>query len=505
MMNKVFITALILLGTLSLHAQKIAYTEPDRDDSRATAFDVVGKINDQYIIFKNNHNVYTVNAFDGDMKLVNKVKLDFLPDRVISTDLLVYKEFFYLFYQYQHKNIVYCMAAKLDGQGKLINDLITMDTTHINSLAQNKVYTFMHSDDKQKVVALKINSRDPENYKVTTNLFDAGLTLIKKSALQIRMPDRNDFLTEFVVDNDGDIAFVRASGSTQSDNINNLKLFTKNAMADSVAISDINIGNSYLDDIRVKVDNLHKHYLLISFYAKQHRGNIDGLFAELWSKPEGRAIVNTTIPFSDELKRQAKSEGNVKSAFDNFFLQNIVMERDGGFAIAAESVYTSSRGGNYYNRWDYMNGSPYMSPSDYYFSGSNFGNDPWNRYGYYGQVTRYYADNIAVMSFDSTGKMEWSNVINKSQYDDNTDSFLGYATLNTGSVVHFIFNQLDKRTLLLTDQSITAEGELIRSPTLHSLDRGYEFMPRYGKQVGSRQIIMPCQYRNYICFAKIDF
>jgi hypothetical protein len=29
-------------------------------------------------------------------------------------------------------------------------------------------------------------------------------------------------------------------------------------------------------------------------------------------------------------------------------------------------------------------------------------------------------------------------------------------------------------------------------------------MPKYAKQVGFRQIIVPCQFRNYVCFAKID-
>jgi hypothetical protein len=40
---------------------------------------------------------------------------------------------------------------------------------------------------------------------------------------------------------------------------------------------------------------------------------------------------------------------------------------------------------------------------------------------------------------------------------------------------------------------------------LKNLNRDYEFMPKFGKQVGLRQIIMPCMYKNYICFAKLEF
>jgi hypothetical protein len=58
---------------------------------------------------------------------------------------------------------------------------------------------------------------------------------------------------------------------------------------------------------------------------------------------------------------------------------------------------------------------------------------------------------------------------------------------------------------LLADFSLKPDGELTRNPTLKDLDRGYEFMPKYGKQVSARQMIIPCVYRNYICFAKVEY
>jgi len=181
------------------------------------------------------------------------------------------------------------------------------------------------------------------------------------------------------------------------------------------------------------------------------------------------------------------------------------MKKDGGFVIASESVYTSSRG-SYNNRWDYLYGSPYWSPSDYYMWGSPYGYSygyPW--WGWNTPVNRYFADNVAIMSFDSSANMEWTSVLHKSQYDDNTDDFLGFGTMNTGSHVHFLYNELQRRTLLLNDQVLSPDGQLQHAPTLKSLDGGYQFMPRYTKQVSSHEIIIPCQYRNYICFAKIDF
>jgi hypothetical protein len=78
-------------------------------------------------------------------------------------------------------------------------------------------------------------------------------------------------------------------------------------------------------------------------------------------------------------------------------------------------------------------------------------------------------------------------------------------TLNTGGELHFLYNQFEKRTLLLMDQSIASDGKVNRLPTFHNLDKGYSFMPRIGKQVASNEIVIPCLYRNYLCFAILDF
>jgi hypothetical protein len=96
-------------------------------------------------------------------------------------------------------------------------------------------------------------------------------------------------------------------------------------------------------------------------------------------------------------------------------------------------------------------------------------------------------------------------VIPKSQFDDESDNMISYQIVNTGGELHFLFNQFEKRTLLLSDQTMAPNGKITRNPTLKNLDKGYEFMPRLGKQVSGRQMIIPCLYRSYLCFSKIDF
>jgi hypothetical protein len=279
----------------------------------------------------------------------------------------------------------------------------------------------------------------------------------------------------------------------------------KYAQADSFFIKDLNIENRYLDELHIKVDNYNKRYFLTSFYYKERRGNIDGFYFYVWDKETNKAEMENTVTFGDELRRDARGESNIKMAFNDYFIRNIIIKKDGGFIIGSEAFYTTSRY-NSWNRWDYLYGSPFYSPYDYYYY-SPYYNSLWYRSRFYNsqQNVRYHADNIVILSFDKDGRLQWNNVIAKDQYDDETDDLISYQLMNTGGQLHFLFNMEERRINLLNDYAVSPDGEINRNPTLKNLDKGFEFMAKYGKQVSARQMIVPCLYRNSICFAKIEY
>lgn len=110
-----------------------------------------------------------------------------------------------------------------------------------------------------------------------------------------------------------------------------------------------------------------------------------------------------------------------------------------------------------------------------------------------------------ILSIDRQGNLEWSRVIQKDQFDDDNENFLSFSTMNSGGQIHFLFNDDKNRNQIIADHSVSPSGNITRNPTLKSRERGYQFMPSLSKQVGASQLIIPCLYRNYICFAKVDF
>jgi hypothetical protein len=393
--------------------------------------------------------------------------------------------------------------VKLDGQAKRLSEPVDLDTTQVRSFSNNKIYTHIVSEDKQYLMILKINSRNPRDYVFTSFLYNKDLELQDRHRINVDVGDRNTMFTNFALDDDGQLVFAKYI-SSGGEYVSRVSLITKAARSDTFSIKDLGAGDRVLDELKIKVDNHNKRYLISAFYYKQRRGNIEGLYTVVWDKPSDSKIKESLTIFTDQLRALAKSsESSIKMAFNDFFIKHIVVKKDGGYLIISEAEYTTSRG-NAFNRWDYMYGSPYMGPMDYY---SPFYNpySPWNRYGMGSGVNRYNSENIMILSFDKNSNLEWSNVLAKSQYDDDGNNLISHQLVNTGGALHFLYNQYERRTILLADQSIAPDGKLTRYPTLRNLDKGYEFMTRFGKQISGDQIVIPCLFRNYLCFAKIDF
>lgn len=505
-MNRILsslLLASILLVPRLLPAQQIIYTEPERDDSRRTNFEIIGKISGNFLVFKNNNSNSAVCVYDNDMKLLQRVPLAFLPDKYINVDFVAYQDYYYMIYEYQKKSIVHCDVVKMDGQGQKMGEPVELDTTQVGFASSNKIYTTVISENKQKIMVFKINSHNPKNFLFTTFLYDEQLKLIDRHRIYLPMEERNELFTDFYLDNEGQMVFGKYLKSGNNDYISRVILVSKGPQSDTFGVKDLGTSDRVLDEIKMKVDNNNKRYILTGFYYKQKRGNIEGMYNVVWDKQSNSRVKETVTIFSDELRAAAKSsDANLKMAFNDYFIKQIITKKDGGYLMVSESQYTTNRG-NMFNRWDYM--YPMYGPGNFYspYYNSPYYN-PWNRnYGNY--ANRFHAENIMVLSFDSDGNLIWSNVIPKSQFDDETENLISYELVNTGGELHFLFNQYERRNMLLNHAGVSPDGKLTRYPTLHNLDKGYDFMPRYGKQVSGWETIIPCLYRNYLCLAKVEF
>ena len=393
------------------------------------------------------------------------------------------------------------MVVKMDANARKMSEPVEVDTTQIPVMSNNKIYSTISSEDKQKIVIFKIQVRN-QKFSLATLLFDNQMKLLDKSREVIDYNEGSERYDNFSVDNHGNFVFTYTGQSGNKGNSNVLGLIIKESLQHEYTYQEIDLDKEYIDEVKLKIDNLNDRYIINTFYYQKNRGSIDGLFTYIWDNAKRKTYASQFTAFYDALRAEAKQDGSLHFAFDDFYIRQVVVKKDGGFILTAEDYTSDTRETNSWNRYDYLY-NPYPLSSGYYYYNPYSGYyRPYNN-SYY-ENTRYYYENILVQSISKEGKTEWSKIIQKQQFGDNEENFLSFSTMISAGEMHFLFNK-DTKNEVISDQSISANGTLKRNPTLKSPERGYEFMPGLSKQVGSNQLIIPCAFRNNICFAKIDF
>ena len=146
-MKNIVLFFLLFFSAKAVLSQQITYTQPESEDVRSLDFEIIGKIRNNYIVYKNIRNKYALSVYDNSMKLKQRVDLDFMPDKTLNVDFVAYPDFAYLIYQYQKRSTLYCMAAKIDGEG-------TVEAPYIEG-PKGKLYPGFRSDipDLEKKLA----------------------------------------------------------------------------------------------------------------------------------------------------------------------------------------------------------------------------------------------------------------------------------------------------------------------------------------------------------------
>ena len=506
------ICLLFLLPVFSI-AQQITYSDVLKDDSREMNYHIIGKVSGNILVFKDQSSKYAVSIYQDDMTLKEKVNLDFIPPKTFNVDFIEYADSFYLVYEYRKKGTVFCMGVKFDGNVKQLGEPILLDTTHVGALGDEKIYTVISSEDKEKIMVFKIQEKD-KRFNFVTLLYDKQLQLIHKTRQSMDYDDKNDIYGDFQLDNEGNLVFTRSIKINNWDDIATLHLIIKSPVQDTFSIRELPLDKLFIDEVKIKIDNVNKHYILNSFYYVERRSNIEGLYSTILDAKSGSPINTIFTPFADSIRSAAKEKGNIKAAFNDFFIRKTILKKDGGYVLIAEDFSKQNLGYNNWNRNDYLYPSSRFGNSYNSFYSPYYGSyySPYNSFNNYynynsnnNTTTRNYYYNILVLLVSNTGVIEQSKVIPKDQSADNLDNFLSFATINFGNGIHFLYNTSDKRDPLLIDNVVTADGNLKRNPSLKTFSKGYDFMIRYAKKTGAKQLIVPCSYRGQVCFAKIDF
>lgn len=477
---------MLLLGFFlfnSVKAQEVIYSPYDKFDIRLDEYGIVGMSGGNLYTYTYSPGNAVLTAWDDSMNKAATILLDFFPDKIYEVRFIAYPDKMIVLYQALESNKVVQYAAMLDSKGRLKGKPIELGTAKTGILGATRVYFSSEvSENKKSIIIYSINDKGSD-IDFDAKWLDDNIAVVKKSKATFRS-DYSLEHGEVNLSNDGTVfmnAYSTAGTLNYADQFWVLKLTPGATKFDA---KELKLDDKYVASGYLKVDNANNKVYFGGFYSNKKNGSFDGIIYTDVDMVTADFLTTKFIPFDHDLT-QAAGVRHKNHAFDNYEVKQIIVKNDGGFVLISEMHYMTTRS-NYTPGFGYYSfyNTPYMST----------------------MVREYHYEDIMALSYNKDGMREWSSFIPKLQYSQEDGGvFSSYALLNTGGTLGFLFNDFNVAHSRIQLGTIDATG----TTDIHSfVAEGNDYpdwLPKSGKQVAGRVLIVPCFHKKQICFARVDF
>ncbi|MFM2207393.1 MAG: hypothetical protein RL213_1368 [Bacteroidota bacterium] len=247
--------------------------------------------------------------------------------------------------------------------------------------------------------------------------------------------------------------------------------------AEKVINRDIRLENKFLTNVSAAVDAQNRRIVVAGFYSELGMLASAGVF---YYGLDQDSLTETEVywaPFTQDLLTKAitdRGDPKKKELF-NYYVDRLILRKDGGAAIVAESYVETTR-----TFWDYYTQSAITHT--YY------------RYG-----------NIILASVNPSGGMLWNRLLQKEQNSTDDGGYeSSYCSLVSGGKVYTIFNKyIDRRSSVMI-AAVDGTGAL-QTDVLFPESERISVIARAARQVDEQTLLIPAIRQGDYRIAKITF
>lgn len=483
-MNRYLIVLLLAFGAItSSNAQKVLYSDYAAYDIRTSDMAIVGKVNGILYTFRSYGKEYFLDAYNDVMEKTATVILDFFPEKIYQVKFIPFEQKMLVLYQAQEGTHIIQYAAMLDDKGILQKNPIKIDDkkTGFFGTADKEFFSSAVSENREHILVYSAMARN-KSINITGYWLDANLMRVTKKIKQSYKADDVIASAAGLMSNSGVfyLPVYNVIGNRNFSDEYALLAFKK----EETIFKKINlsVADKFLEYPFQKIDNTNHKIHFASFYSTKRNGNNEGVVAASFDMDSLRFTNTRFIPFDAQLREETGARRQDR-ALNDFKINQLVIKNDGGFVVAAEETYITTHS-------SYM---PGMSFYSFYYT-------PIVSQS----IREYHYNDVLAMSYNNMGEKEWHTFLRKEQYSqEDGGMFSSYSLLNTGGGLGFLFNDFNSARSRIQLSSIDAEGKVNTGFMDAGNNDDPDWLPRMGKQVDNREIVIPCLRKKQICFAKI--
>lgn len=464
-------------------SQEVTYSPLEKFDFRNGDYSVVGMTGGYLYTYRSTPDNATLEAYDDSMNKTATIILDFFPTKIYQTRFISYSDRIIILYQALESNKVVQYAALLDDKGRLKGKPMELASVKTGIFGAMKNYFYSSiSEDKKKILVYALNDKG-NGVEMDARWLDDSLKLIKRAKANFTS---DVMLTkgEVNIANDGTVyvaAYTTVGAQNYADKfwILALKEGDNRFYPDEMKLDGKFAASGYM-----KIDNQNNRVYFGGYYTEKKNGNYEGIIFATLDAVSNTYLNMKFIAFDNQLAAAA-SVRQKKNPFDNYMVMQLIVKNDGGFVLVSENAFITTR-------------SNYVPSVGYYSSFYS----PYNTT----VVREYHYNDIMALSYNKDGVREWSSFVKKEQYSQEDGGvFASYLLLNAGGSLAFLFNDFNNTRSRIQLATMEPNGKTEVSSFSPEGNNSPDWLPRAGKQVASRILIIPCLSKKQLCFAKVVF
>lgn len=465
------------------NAQEVIYAPYEKFDIRSDDFSVVGKVTDRIYTYRASNEGCFLDAYNDSMEKVATVVLDFFPKKIYQVRFINYSEKMLTLYQAVESGKVVQYAALLDGTGRLLKGPIQLNSAKTGMFGPNRDYfSSAVSDDKKQVLVYSIDEKGNQMQFSGVWLDDQLNSIVRSNAAFAADNDLGH--GEGILDDSGNFYLPVYTPTGAKNYTDQLWILSLNKGMRKFYTKEVPLNSMYATSTYMKLDNPNRRIYIGGFYSDKRSGNYEGVLFTYYDMNDSSFHNSKMIAFDDRI-RSATGERNKRRAFNDYQVRQMIIKKDGGFVLLSEDFFITTR--NINPGW----GGYYSS----YYGG--FGNQMIREYNY---------NDIFALSYDGAGANEWYAFIRKAQYSQEDGGlFSSYALINTGGSLGFLFNDFNTNRSRIQLATLDGSGKVDMRSLAAGSANDPDWLPRSAKQVGLREMVIPCLRKKQITFAKIVF
>lgn len=485
-MRSLTVVLLLIWSCATISAQDIIFSEAQKLPGKTQYFRILGKNNQGIILRKYGKSVNIIEAYSGNLKLNWRRDLSLAQSNPEIIKMVLYPSKTHVFYLsvVKGENVVFVdrLDAKFMGNGQSL----AIDTLGREIEGDPSRVKLVHSQDKSKQVIYTPYYKGAELQGVRLVGLSDALQVLYKHNVELANLDGSLSIRRILPADSGDVYLLIENKDREKRKSNvedEYYVLRFDPVTKTVSRLDFEIDDRLFGNMMLEMDNVNNRLVAIGFYSGDGKKIGKGYFYHAYDLSTKQLVTKVSNDFGADLLFKITGKDSIQNdgGLYSFNINEVILRYDGGAIIIAESKFDNTE-----NR---------QVPSFVATAGPSFRT-----------VNVTYFNDVMVISLLPDGTHDWETLLRKKQVSEDDDGWLSsYCMVTTYDKLRFVYNEEIYPNTNINEYSVDSKGETKREFILNAGDENVTLVPKSGKQISAREVVIPSFRRSYIRLVKITY